>query len=88
MRIWFKLIKDNRLVRDYTYENYEINTRTKKVFEAITEVSHEFDLTEPIWLDLNIRDFKKYSKTRFTADSYIESFDYDYLEIHVIEEDY
>ena len=47
----------------------------------------ELDLTRPIWLDLNIRDFKRHSKTRFTQDSFIEHIDFDYLEIQVIEED-
>ncbi len=45
------------------------------------------DLTRPIWLDLNIRDYKRHTKTRFTQDSVIEHIDFDYLEIQIIEED-
>lgn len=67
-------------------DNYNIN-RTKKVFDALDEVCHAFDLQTPIWLDININDFKKHSKTRFTQDSFVEHIDFDYLEIHVIEED-
>ena len=45
------------------------------------------NLSIPIWLDLNIRDFKKFSRTRFTGDSFMEEVDFDYLEIRIIEED-
>lgn len=46
----------------------------------------EFDLEKPIWLDSNISEFKKVAKTRFGADNFIESIDFDYLEVHIIEE--
>jgi hypothetical protein len=41
----------------------------------------------PIWLDANIRDFKKFSKTRFSADNFVETIEFEYLEIEVLEED-
>ena len=62
-------------------------TRTHKVFHALEEVCYQFNLSKPIWLDSNIQDFKRYDNTRFTQDNFIESIDFDYLEIHVIEED-
>lgn len=62
-------------------------TRTHKVFHALEEVCYQFNLSKPIWLDSNIQDFKRYDKTRFTQDNFIESIDFDYLEIHVIKED-
>lgn len=86
-RLWAKEWKDNRLVRDMTVSDDSANTRTHKVFRALTEVCLEFDLGEPIWLDRCIRDFKKHAKTRFYQDSFIEEIPFDYLEIHVIEED-
>jgi len=36
---------------------------------------------------MNIADFKRHNKTRFTQDSFVESIDFDYLEIQIIEED-
>ena len=42
---------------------------------------------KPIWLDVNVAEFKRHAKTRFTQDSFIESIDFDFLEMHVIEED-
>lgn len=87
-RLWAKVFKENRLMKDMVIcnEREDIN-RTKKVFNAIEDICYDFDLSKPIWLDNNIDDFKRHDKTRFTQDNFIDSIDFDFLEIHVIEED-
>lgn len=87
MRIWFKIFKDNHLLRDTVIENNENDTRTHKIFKALDEVCYEFDLGKPIWLDSTITEFKRHDKARFYQDNFVEEIEFDYLEIHVIEED-
>jgi hypothetical protein len=87
MRIWARLVKDNKILKDLVVENYDEDTRTHKVFDAVEKICDEFDLSRPIWLDLTISDFKRHSKCRFYPDSFIESVDFDYLEFQVLEED-
>lgn len=86
-RLWGKLIKDAKMIGDITYENGEDDTRTHKVFKGLDFICHEFDLGKPIWLESNIKSFKKHSRTRFYQDSFIEEIPFDYLEIHIIGED-
>ncbi len=86
-RLWAKLLKDNRMLKDTCIEDDSTDTRTHKIFNALDSVCYEFDLGKPIWLDKTIAEFKKHDKARFTQDNFIESIDFDYLEIHVIEED-
>lgn len=86
-RLWAKEFKNNRMLRDTVIEDSSDDTRTHKVFRAIEEVCCQFDLSKPIWLDSTVSDFKRHDKTRFTQDNFIETIDFDYLEIHVIEED-
>lgn len=88
IRIWAKLFKDNHMIKDTTIEDYSEETRTHKVFNSLERACREFDLAVPIWLKSNVADFKRNSKTRFTKDSFIEDVEFDYLEFHVIEEDY
>ncbi len=88
MRIWAKMWLQNHLIKDTVIENYEADSRTHKIFGALEKVSTMWDLEKPIWLDSNVDEFKRHSKTRFTKDSFIEAVDFDYLEIEVIEEDY
>ena len=86
-RMWCKVWKDNRLVRDMVIERPEQDTRTHKVFAALEACCVAFDLEQPIWLDAVVTDFKRHGKARFTKDCFIESVEFDYLEIQVIEED-
>lgn len=87
-RLWGKIWKQNHLIRDVVVCNDNpTETRTHKIFDAIEEICLKFDLSRPIWLDSTVADFKKHSRTRFTQDSFIDTIDFDFLEIHVIEED-
>ena len=86
MRIWFKMMKDNHLLRDITITDESKDTRTHKIFRALDEACYEFDLSKPIWLDSTITEFQKHDKARFYQDNFVDSIDFDYLEIQVIEE--
>ena len=86
-RLWAKIIKDNHLLKDTVICDDSEDTRTHKVFHAIEEACYEFDLGKPIWLDSTISGFKRHDKARFTADNFIESIEFDYMEIQIIEED-
>ena len=88
-RLWCKLFDSgNHLINDTVIENADPSiNRTRKIFDAIKEACIEFDLSEPMWLDSNIDDFKRHSKVRFLKDNFIEDIDFEYLEIQVIEED-
>lgn len=87
-RMWMKIFKENRLMQNtvIALDDPEMS-RTAKVFQAVSEACMTFDLSQPIWLDANIREFKRHNKTRFTQDNFVEEISFDFLEIHVIEED-
>ena len=87
-RMWAKIFSENRLVKDITITDMDMEkNRTRKVFDAIDEICYEFDLGKPIWLESSINEFKLRDKTRFNSDNFMEEIEFDYLEIHVIEED-
>ena len=66
--------------------NDDDDTRTHKIFNALTVICDKWDLSKPIWLNANIEEFKSLAKTRFYADNFIDQIDFDYLEMHIIEE--
>ncbi|MDO5134965.1 MAG: hypothetical protein Q4D55_02825 [Eubacteriales bacterium] len=86
-RLWGKIWKDNRMIRDAVFCDDRQETRTHKVFHCLEQLCSAFDLENPIWLDSNIRQFQSHGRTRFGAGSFIEEIDFDHLEIQVIEED-
>lgn len=86
-RLWGKIIKDNRMLRDTVIENgnYAMS-RTAMVLDAVDQMCYEFDLGHPVWLDKAVEEFKRHDKARFTQDNFIEGIEFDYLEIQVIGE--
>lgn len=86
MRIWGKIWKDNRLLKDITYERPDDDTRTHIIFDSLTFFCHEFDLAVPLWLDKNIKEFKRDKKTRFRQDNFNEQIEFDFLELEVLDE--
>ena len=86
-RMWGKIWKNNRLIRDTTVQisDYSLS-RTSMVFQALDELCYECDLSKPIWLDVNISEFQRVAKTKFVQDNFIEQIPFDSLEIQVIEE--
>lgn len=86
-RMWGKIIKDTRMVKDTVIciSDYSLS-RTSMVFQAMDDICYQFDLSKPMWLDATVNQFQKLSKTRFTQDNFIEHIEFDFLEIQVIEE--
>ena len=70
-RLWAKIFKDNRLVKDTVITDSTIDTRTHKIFRALDEVCYQFDLGKPIWLDSTVSEFKRHSKAKFWQDNFI-----------------
>ena len=87
MRIWFKIYADAHLKKSETIETNMDDTRTHKIFWALEQACVKLDLAKPIWLDSNITEFKRQSRTRFYRDSFVEEIEFDYLEMQVLEED-
>ena len=86
-RMWGKLWKDNHLLKDTVINISDHSlSRTQMVFQSLEEICYQFDLSQPIWLDANIREFQRHDKTRFSRDNFVEEIPFDYLELQVIEE--
>ena len=85
-RLWGKIFKDNRMLCDTVICDESDDPRTHKVFNALDAICYEFDLSKPIWLDSTIAEFKRHDKARFYQDNFVDSIEFDYLEIHIIEE--
>ena len=86
-RLWAKVFQNNYLLKDTVICDESSDTRTHKVFHALDEVCYQFDLSKPIWLESTVQEFKRHAKARFYQDNFIEPIEFDYLEIHIIEED-
>lgn len=86
-RLMGTIYKNTHVLKSTVIYDDTASTRTRKVFRCLECICHKFDLSSPIWLDVNISDFQRFSKVRFSQDNFIEIIDFDYLELQIIEED-
>lgn len=86
-RLWGKIYRKRKLAQNMVVCDDSARERSEKVQAALEEICRTYDLSVPLWLDLNRDDFARRAKCRFTGDNFVEEIDFDYLEIQVIEED-
>ncbi len=78
MRVWGKLKTEDRILDDVIL--------TKGDFEAaLTAVCDHFDLTNPIVCTKQLCEIKNFNRTVFYPDDFLESVNFDTLEIEIID---
>jgi hypothetical protein len=87
-RLWGKIMKNNDMKDDHVFEIDNPKLRKdEKLKESIEGLCHHFDLQRPMWFSDNEKDMKQFNKTQFLDHHFIESINFDYLEIEIIEDD-
>ncbi|QUI20980.1 hypothetical protein HZI73_01120 [Vallitalea pronyensis] len=87
-RLWGKLYKHNKIIRDTVINMDESNQTKDQLTEiCLDKICETFDLQHPMWLNDNHKDYPAYGRTAFKQDHFIEQIDFDYLEIEIIEDE-
>ncbi|HIU82881.1 MAG TPA: hypothetical protein IAC70_02890 [Candidatus Faecicola pullistercoris] len=76
MKIWVKLLKDQKITRSGTYtmkkylnaENYD---------EILREICMDLDVSKPLGLKSHFRHFYDFNTVKYKADDFVESVDFD-----------
>jgi len=84
-RLWGKIIKNNKIVNQYTAEIEETGFSEAEMLDiCIDEICKKFDIQKPLWFPLNKKDYAAYGRTVFRTDSFMENIDFDFFEIERI----
>ncbi len=84
MRLWFKVIKEHRTVREYVYEKDERLTYSH-FFTYLTDACPEIDVPTPVLLKAHIMDFAKFKHVKFKKKDFVEDIDFDWLWVENID---
>lgn len=78
--IWVRLIRHNRIWKDITepctHESWK---------EALQEACRRLDVPRPMVIEKHERDWANFSQTRFLADHFIESVEFERMEAEFID---
>ncbi len=77
MRYWGKIKIEDRINKDVALEE-------KDFISALSAVCDAFDLSKPVICAKHHAEIKSFSRTVFFPDDFVESVDFDTLEIEVI----
>lgn len=78
--LWVKTIENHRIHKQITVPCGRDDPR-----EALLAACHELDLSEPVWLEKNQREWEEFGMTRFLPDAFFESVPFQRLEIEYID---
>lgn len=80
--LWIRQIKNHRIHRQLS-----IPCGRESPMEALAEGCRQMDLSQPLWLTKHQRDWDDFGMTRFIPQEFMESVDFDRLEIEFIDPD-
>jgi len=78
-RIWVRLVKRHRVERDAVHP-----CEKDQVEEGLRELLPKLDLSQPMWMPRHRADWEEYSLTRFKPEHFVETVDFDYMELSYI----
>jgi hypothetical protein len=77
-KIWGKVIKDGKILRQVTYEREDKFTYSR-FFEYLADICQELDIATPVLLKSHIFNYAKFNTVRFIPRDFAESIDFDKL---------
>ena len=77
--LWVRMIKSHRIIKQSTVPCFRDDP-----MEALQEALKELDLSRPLWLAKNQREWDEFGQTRFTKEHFVETISFDQLEIEYI----
>ena len=78
IRIWAKVLKNNKIIRQYVFERAE-SMDYSKFFDYLKDICENLDIATPVLIKTHLFNYAKYNVVRFNADDFMESISFDKL---------
>jgi len=78
VRIWAKIICDNKIVKDIIYENPSVFT-ADSFFNYLADISEKLNIATPIPLSKHLNQFLEFNTTTFFPSDFAEEINFDKL---------
>lgn len=77
-RIWAKVVKDDKIIKQVTYESVD-KFSYSKFFEYLAAICEGLDIATPVLMKTHIFNYAKFNTVRFLPRDFAESVDFDKL---------
>lgn len=79
IKIWAKVMKDNRIVKQITMFDNDEKMDYSKFFDYMTQICNKLDIATPLIIKTHIFNYAKFNFVKFTADDFVERINFDCL---------
>ena len=76
IKIWAKIIKENKIIKSYTL-TLEEQMDYSKFFDYTLSICNHLDMPTPVILKTHIFNYAKFNFVRFTPEDFVEKVDFD-----------
>ena len=85
MKVWAKTVVEDKITRDIVYE-YSSAENEDEFVSVLQEICGLLDIPTPIATQVNFNHFVMFNNTRFKARDFVESIDFDVLDLEAVPE--
>ncbi|MEG9430239.1 MAG: hypothetical protein VZQ61_04870 [Christensenellaceae bacterium] len=78
IRIWAKLVKNGKIVKQYVYEREGL-TDYSMFFDYVKDICESLDCPTPVLIKTHLFNYAKYNNVKFKADDFVEKINFDKL---------
>lgn len=86
MKIWAKVLKGDKILRDVIYEN-EVALTPKGFTKMLQEVSYMLDISTPISLPTHLKHFERFNMIKYVPRDFIEDVEFTSVVFERVTED-
>ncbi len=76
MKIWAKILKGDKILRDIIYED-DFPLKQSSFIKALQEISYRLDSATPISLPTHLKHFERFNRVKYLKRDFIEDTDFD-----------
>ncbi len=78
MKVWAKVMKEDKILRDVVYEN-DVPLTQSGFQSLMQELSYKLDIATPVILVNHLKHLERFNRVKFLARDFIEDVDFDLL---------
>ena len=75
MKIWAKVMKGDKILRDVIYEN-DLTLTPSNFQRTLQEISYKLDVATPVTLPTHYKHFERFNRVKYLPRDFIEEVDY------------
>ena len=78
VRIWAKVMKKDKILKDFMLEKEETMDYSN-FFDYLREICENLDIATPVLIKTHLFNYAKYNNVRFTQNDFVEQINFDKL---------